>query len=372
MTIDIKPGSVPAASRPYDKSLKNQEFLRQELKVLLESGVIERSMSPYAAPIIIVNRKCKPGASFKEQKHLVIDYRKLNRQLLIAETAQNKSKGLLILIPTSKIEHIWYKLSSAKYLSAIDLGSGYHHIPIGEKDFYKSDFVCEYGKFEFKRESFGIWTCPDCLKSLMNKLFFDCDHFCIVYMDSLLVFSKTEEEYLKHLEIIFFKFREADLKLKLSKCQFWKKEIEYLSHLVLQDGIKIMPEKTSVVLNIKPPTNVKEAKSALGIMGYMSSFIPMYSEVVRHINKLMRKNVPFVLDQKCQDSLNLAKEVLTNPQALIYLDPNEKYHLFTDASNYTWSAALMQKREIETPKGKERHFLPIAFHSGTFQGSEVN
>ena len=200
----------------------------------------------------------------------------------------------------------------------------------------------------------------------------DCDHFCIVYMDDLLVFSEMEEEHLKHLEIIFPKFREADLKLKLSKCQFWKKEIESLWHLVSQEGIKIMPDKTSAVLKIKPPTNVKEAKSALGIMGYISSFIPMYSQVVRHINRLTRKNVPFILDQKCQDSLNLAKEVLTNPPVLIYPDPNEKYHSFTDASNYTWSAALTQERETDTLKGKEKHFMPIAFHSGTFQGSEVN
>ena len=236
----------------------------------------------------------------------------------------------------------------------------------------RTAFVCEHGKFEFKRANSGISTCPDYLKSIINKLFFDCNHFCIVYTDDLLVFNKTEEEHLEHLEIIFSNFREADLKLKLSKCQFWKKEIEYLGHLVSQEGIKVMPDKTSAVLNIKLPTNVKEAKSALGIMGYVSSFIPMYSKVVRHINRLMRKNVPFIWDQKCQDSLNLAKEILTNPSVLIYPDPNEKYHLFTDASNYTWSAALTQEREIETPKGREKHFLPITFHSGTFQGSDMN
>ena len=131
--------------------MKNQEFLRQELKAPLESGVTERSMSLYAAPIITVNRKCKPGAPLKEQKHLVIEYTKLHRQLLMAETAQNKSKGLLTLIPTSKIEHIWHKLKSAKYLSTIDLRSGYHHIPIVETDCHESAFTCEYGKFEFKR-----------------------------------------------------------------------------------------------------------------------------------------------------------------------------------------------------------------------------
>ena len=292
--------------------------------------------------------------------------------MITAESAQNKSKGLLALIPTPKIEHIWYKLRKAKYLSAIDLQSGYHHIPIAKKDCHKSAFVCEYGKFEFKRASFGISTCPDYLKSLMNKLFFDCDSFCIVYMDDLLVFSESEEEHLKHLETIFEKFRKTDLKLKLSKCQFWKKEIEYLGHLVSQEGIKVMPDKINTVLRIKPPLNVKEAKSALGIMGYVASFIPMYSEVVRHINKLTRKNVPFMWDQKCQDSLDLAKEILTSPPVLIYPDPNEKYHLFTDASNFTWSAALTQESVIQTPKGKESTFLPIAFHSGTFQGSEVN
>ena len=372
MTIDVKPGSKPATSKPYNTTLKNQEFLKQELKALLESGVIERSMSPYAAPIIVVNRKCKPGAPMKEQKCLVIDYRKLNQQLVMAESAQNKSKGLLALILTPKIEHIWYKLRKAKYLSTIDLRSGYHHIPIAEEICHKSVFVCEYGKFEFKRASFGISTCPDYLKSLMNKLFFDCDNFCIVYMDDLLVFSESKEEHLKHLEIIFEKFRNADLKLKLSKCQFWKKEIEYLGHLVSQEGIKVMPDKINTVLRIKPPSNVKEAKSVLGIMGYVASFIPMYSEVVRHINRLTRKNVPFVWDQKCQNSLDLAKEILTSPPILVYPDPNEKYHLFTDASNFTWSAALMQDRVIQTLKGKESKFLPIAFHSGTFQGSEVN
>ena len=372
MTIDVKPGSKPAASKPYNTALKHQEFLKQGLKALLESGVIERSMSPYAAPIIVVNRKCKPGAPLKEQKCLVIDYRKLNQQLVTAKSAQSKSKGLLALIPTPKIEHIWYKLRKAKYLSTIDLRSGYHHIPIAKEDCHKGAFVCEYGKFEFKRASFGISTCPDYLKSLMNKLFFDCDSFCIVYMDDLLVFSESEEEHLKHLEIIFKKFRNADLKLKLSKCQFWKKEIEYLGHLVSQEGIKVMPDKINTVLRIKPPSNVKEAKLALGIMGYIASFIPMYSEVVRHINRLMRKNVPFVWDQKCQDSLDLAKEILTSPPVLVYPDPNQEYHLFTDASNFTWSAALTQERVIQTPKGEESKFLPIAFHSGTFQGSEVN
>ena len=121
MTIDVKPGSKPMASKPYNTALKNQEFLKQELKALLDSGVIERSMSPYAASIIVVNQKCKPGALLKEQKRLVIDYQKLNQQLITTESAQNKSKGLLALIPTPKIEHIWYKLKKAKYLSAIDL-----------------------------------------------------------------------------------------------------------------------------------------------------------------------------------------------------------------------------------------------------------
>ena len=331
MTIDVKPGSKPATSKPYNTALKNQEFLKQELKALLDSGVIERSMSPYAAPIIVVNQKCKLGAPLKEQKCLVIDYWKLNQQLITAESAQNKSKGLLALIPTPKIEHIWYKLRKAKYLSAIDLRSGYHHIPIAKEDCHQSAFVCEYGKFKFKQASFGISTCPDYLKSLMNKLFFDCNSFCIVYMDDLLVFSESKKEHLKHLEIIFEKFRNADLKLKLSKCQFWKKEIKYLGHLVSQEGIKVMPDKINTVLRIKPPSNVKEAKSALGIMGYIASFIPMYSEVVRHINRLMRKNVPFVWDQKCQDSLDLVKEILTSPPVLVYPDPNEKYHLFTDS-----------------------------------------
>ena len=96
-----------------------------------------------------------------------------------------------------------------------------------------------------------------------------------------------------------------------------EEEIEYLGHLVSQEGIKVMPDKINTVLRIKPPSNRKEAKSALGSMGYVASFIPMYSKVVQHINRLMRKNVPFVWDQKCQDSLDLVKEILTSPPMLV-------------------------------------------------------
>ena len=128
-----------------------------------------------------------------------------------------------------------------------------------------------------------------------------------------------------------------------------------------QEGIKVMPDKINTVLRIKPLSNIKETKSVLGIMGYVASFIPMYSEVVRHINRLTRKNVPFVWDQKCQNSLDLVKEILTSPPVLVYPDPNEKYHLFMDASNFTWLVALMQERVIRLRKERKVNFYPLPF-----------
>ena len=209
----------------------------------------------------------------------------------------------------------------------------------------------------------------------------------------------------------------ADLKIKLSKCDFWKTEIEYLGHIVSPAGVRPMPQKIQAVLNIKPPTTVKEAQSALGVIGFVSRFVPMYSETVKHINKLTRKNETFKWSDKCQHSLDLAKHALTHSPTLIYPDPNAEYHLFTDASMHTWSAILMQyppqdnqnnsvtpstasindtqitdtdstpvpaNTEDEKPTSCQTlmskhlsdspyaNLQPVAFQSGTFQGSQLN
>ena len=130
---------------------------------------------------------------------------------------------------------------------SVDLRSSYHHILIRPEDCHKTAFVCDFGKFEFTRASFGIAMSPDFLKDLMNKLFFGFGSFCVMYMDDLLIFSDSPAQHLDHLEQIFQKFRESKLKVKLSKSDFFKEELEFLGHKIGIHGISPADDKISAI-----------------------------------------------------------------------------------------------------------------------------
>ena len=245
-------------------------------------------------------------------------------------------------MPQPRIEHMWSTLKDKKVFSSVDLRSSYHHILIKPEDQHKTAFVCDFGKFEFTRASFGIATSPDFLQDLMNKLFFGFGSFCVIYMDNLLIFSDSPEQHLEHLERIFAKFCTSNLKVKLSKSDFFKEELEFLGHKIGIHGISPADEKISAIQRIKPPENIKEVCSVVGLLGFLNFFIPAYSEMIRHMTKLTRKNTPFVWDEKCQKLLDLAKKHLESAPVMIYPDKSKPFHLFMDASNYMWSAALMQ------------------------------
>ena len=353
MTIDTKEDAIPYAARPYKLALQHQEFLRREIQALLDTGIIVPSISQYAAPCMVVPRKCKdPNAPLRDRARLVINYKKLNRNLIPRECEKPNANGTLALVPQPHVEHMWSALKGKRVFSSVDLRSSYHHILIKPEHTHKSAFVCDFGKFEFTRASFGIATSPDFLKDLMNKLFFGFGSFCNVYMDDLLIFSDSPEQHLEHLERIFEKFRTSKLKVKLSKSDFFKQELEFLGQKIGIHGILPADDKISAIQRIKPPTNVREVRAVVGLLGFLNFFIPAYSETIRHMTKLTRKNTSFVWDDKCQKSLELAKIHLESSPIMVYPDKSKPFHLFTDASNFTWSAVLMQTEDlpkVDTP-----------------------
>ena len=213
---------------------------------------------------MIVPRKCRDPstASIREVARLVINYKKLNKNLIPRECEKPNSNGTLALVPQPRIEHMWSSLKNKKVFLSVDLRSSYHHILIKPEDRHKTAFVCDFGKFECTRASFGIATSPDFLKDLMNKLFFSFGSFCVVYMDDLLIFSDSPQQHLQHLDSIFQKFRESKLKIKLSKSDFFKEELEFLGHKIGIHGICPTDEKLSAINRIKPPTNVREVCSS--------------------------------------------------------------------------------------------------------------
>ena len=190
MDIDMR-DSPPVSSRPYTLALKHHKWVQEEIETLERAGLITKSMSPWASPIIVVPKKSQPGEPPK--KRLCIDLRKINdlQQKVITE---GKSKGCLSLIPLPKIDEMYAKLKGAKFFSTIDLRSGYYHIALGKDSRVKTAFVMPFGKYKFLQVPFGLAQAPVFFQHLMNKVLDNCP-FAMTYLDDIIIFSNTEEEH---------------------------------------------------------------------------------------------------------------------------------------------------------------------------------
>ena len=187
---------------------------------------------------MVVPQKAQAGSSLTDMKRLVVDYRELNKQVPKVQMVQVKAKGTIALIETTKIYHIWAKLKGSRYFSSLDIRAGYHHISIHPDSKPKTAFICPYGKFQWKCVSYSVAHAWSIFLNAMFKLFFEyLKDFLIFYVDNIIVYSRMEGEHLVHLRKVFKKFRYAGMKLKLSKCDFFKLHIEYLGHLISGTGI---------------------------------------------------------------------------------------------------------------------------------------
>ena len=242
---------------------------------------------------------------------------------------------------------------------------------LSEKSRPKSAFVSSFGKWEFKRCPFGLAQAPAYFQRLVNEVLSSLT-FTFSYLDDILVYSPDMETHVEHLRKLFMKLREADLKLKEVKCNFLKKRIQYLGHIVSGKGITPMPEKLACIKDMPPPKTSKEVKQFLGLIGYYRKFVPRFSDLARPLNMLTRKDVPFEWTPICQESFDLLKTSLMTEPILTYPDPSLPYVLFTDASKYAWACVLMQEK-IHQIEGKETKILhPITYMSGLFHGSQMN
>ena len=257
--------SLPVAQSPYTLPLKHYDWVRQEIETLEKSGVIERSLSRWASPVIVVPKKSAPDEP--PRRRLCVDYRKVNAlQPEVKRT--DKGTGCLSLYPLPKIDKMFSKLGGATIFSTIDLRSGYYHIGLTRESRAKSAFVVPMGKWQFKRTPFGLSQAPAYFQLLIDKVLMGFSSFAMGYLDDIIIFSKTEEEHLQHLEEIFVRLRKFRLKMKREKCSFFKKQIQYLGHLVSERGFEPLPEKLESIHKMPAPRTAKEVKQFLGLIGY--------------------------------------------------------------------------------------------------------
>jgi hypothetical protein len=258
-TIELQPGTTPISKRPYRMPPAELAALKKQLQELLDKGFIRPSTSPWGCPALFVKKK-------DESLRLWIDYRPLN-----AVTIKNK-------YPLPRIDVLFDQLVRAKVFSKIDLRFGYHQIKIRASDIPKTAFSTRYGLYEFLVMSFGLTNALAYFMYLMNSVFMpELDKFVVVFIDDILVYSKNEEEHAGHLHVVLQCLREHRLYAKLSKCDFWLKEIKFLGHTISQAGIAVDPDKVQEVMNRKPPTTVRQIRSFLGLAGYYRRFISDFS-----------------------------------------------------------------------------------------------
>ena len=204
---------------------------------------------------------------------------------------------------------MYVKLKSAKVFSTIDLRSGYHHIALGKSSRAKTAFVMPFGKYKFLMVPFGLAQAPAYFQLLMNKVLNGLK-FAMTYLGDIIIFSENESQHLEHLETIFSCLREAGLKMKRSKYDFFKNEIHYLGHLISPAGISPLPNKLDCIQHMSVPKNAKESKQFLGLTGYYRKFFPRFADTSRPLTTLTKKDKKFEWTPACQKSFDLLKETV--------------------------------------------------------------
>ena len=248
-----------------------------------------------------------------------MDYRLLN-----AITIKNK-------YPLPRIDILFDQLFGAKVFSKIDLRSGYHQIKIRAEDIPKTAFSTRYGLYEYLVMSFGLTNAPAHFMYLMNSVFMpELDKFVVVFIDDILIFSKNEEEHAEHLRIVLQRLREHKLYAKFSKCEFWLKKVQFLGHVISEDGISVDPSKIRDVLDWKTPETVPEIRSFLGLAGYYRRFVPDFSKIARPMTELLKKGVKFVWDDKCDQAFQTLRKLLTSAPVLAQPDITRPFDVYCD------------------------------------------
>ena len=260
---------------------------------------------------------------------------------------------------------MFVKLCGTKIFTTLDLCSGYYHIGLTDEAKLKTAFITPHGKWHFNMVPFGLAQAPSYFQQLMNQVLQGLD-FAIAYLDDIFIFSNNEVEHLQHLETVFKRLQDAGLKLKESKCDFFRSQIHYLGHMLLAEGIQPLPEKLDSITNMPVPENQTEVKQFLGLVGYYHKFVPHFSDISRPLSKLLRKDTPFTWMKQCHLTFNMFKDKLCEAPILHYPDCSKPYTLFTDTSKHGWAGVLRQEFETEM-KGKVlKELHPISYVSGLF------
>lgn len=344
--LPTAPDAVPYARNPYRPTVKESEEITKQIEDLLARGWIRPSLSAWAAPVLFVPKKTTDGVT---KWRMCVDYRGLNKQTV--RTA----------FPMPRVDELLERVDGAIF-SKLDLAQGYHQIRMKPEDVPKTAFVTPQGQFEFLVMTFGFAGAPSTFSFMMNSVLHGLS-FVAVYLDDILIFSKTAHEHVHHVSQVMDRLTEQKLYCRPAKCEFFRTEVEYLGHVVYGDGTRVEQSKIDAVQRWEQPANASDLRSFLGLAGYYRNFCPLFSDVAAPLTALTGK-APWVWTRACTAAFEKLKLLLCTAPTLIRPDTHKPFVVMTDASDYGIGAVLQQ----DQGKGLQ----PICFMSHKLNSAERN
>ena len=343
----VQPQAVPRFCKPRPVPFAIRAAIGKELDLLERQGIIEKvTHSDWAAPIVPVPKK---DGRFR----ICGDYKVTVNQVLTMER-----------YPLPRPDDIFATLAGGKYFSKLDLSQAYLQVQLDEDSRDYVTINTHQGLYRYTRLPFGVASAPALFQKLMDTVLQGIPGVAC-YIDDILVSGSDKGQHLKTLKEVFRRLEEHGFRLKQAKCEFLMSAVEYLGHLIDQDGIRPLPNKVAAIVKAPSPTNIQELRSFLGLLNYYGKFIPNLATIIHPMNELLQVDRKWNWSEECTKAFELAKTQLTSRQLLTHYDPSLQIYMAADASAYGIGAVISH---ILTD-GTER---PIAFASRTLTSSEKN
>ena len=338
--------AAPIKQRPRRLPIHQKEVADTEIESMLKRGIITPATGPWAAPVVLVRKK-------NGKVRFCVDYRRLN-----AITRKDA-------YPLPRIDETIDMLSGSRFFSTFDLASGYWQVPMDPDHKEKTAFATPSGLYQFEVMPFGLCNAPSTFERLMDRVLQGLQwQMCLVYLDDIIVYSRSFQEHMERLELILTRIREAGLKLQPKKCQLFQTEVSYLGHIVSADGVRTDPAKIQRVKDWPVLTSVREVRSFLGLASYYRRFVPGFAELARPLHKLTEAGRPFHWSEECERAFEDLKARLVSSPILAYPSAVDQFILDTDASDFGIGAVLSQQQD-----GAER---VVAYASRSLTKAERN
>ena len=317
--IEIKPGSKPVRLQFYRTSLQNAKEISRQIDDMEKHGIIKPSNSEWHSPVVLVKKK---NGTFR----FACDYRALNKITVPMS------------FPLPHMESVFDTIGAAKanYFTKLDLMSGFWQMELDEGSRKKAAFITQRGVYEWTRMPFGLTNAPISFQTLMSSVLRDMNwKSVLVYVDDILIFSHSFQEHLAHLEQVFDRLREANLKLHPSKCHFAVKQLNFLGHIISRNGVEVDPEKTKAMSEFPTPKSQTQVRRFLGMANYYRRFIKDYSKIATPLYALLKStcNKKLQWTEECEQAFQTLKAMLLSTPVLAYPDPLKHFILTCDASD---------------------------------------